>query len=359
MARKEKAENTGIRFGRIAALYYEMKGEKPPNQMEMIECFFPGLVIHTKASDGQTKIAAEFVDSDCQIQAVRYKGKLYSGDSKRVSQILGRLTGTAAGNQEKERKSAELIQKNLALRFAEDMELTPALQENMASLLWDFDDEELEIFWDKTINLISELTKERRMMDGESRREELFPMDNEVFDDLIYNAAYQIELRSFQGLCNAYLWLLVGGLLRNAAGRVLRFYDSSFLAIRRQISENGELEDKLNNLFFPEEYEYTYSGDDLYKRFPGVEWYCDECNAYLNEQEGFDDRLPEWSCQNCGYVNRLDIEEIYDNEEDAQNEVRPTDPVKFADALERRRIELEEEAEDRRKREEGKEDETS
>ena len=25
------------------------------------------------------------------------------------------------------------------------------------------------------------------------------------------------------------------------------------------------------------------------ERFPGIDWYCDRCNAYLNDQPGFDD----------------------------------------------------------------------
>ena len=44
------------------------------------------------------------------------------------------------------------------------------------------------------------------------------------------------------------------------------------------MSETGEVEDKLNVLFHPENYHYTYFGDDLDKRFPGVEWYCDGCD---------------------------------------------------------------------------------
>ena len=25
------------------------------------------------------------------------------------------------------------------------------------------------------------------------------------------------------------------------------------------------------------------------ERFPGIDWYCDRCNVYLNDQPGFDD----------------------------------------------------------------------
>ncbi len=25
------------------------------------------------------------------------------------------------------------------------------------------------------------------------------------------------------------------------------------------------------------------------ERFPGIDWWCDRCGAYLNDQDGFDD----------------------------------------------------------------------
>lgn len=343
--KKEAKETRGVdlRFGSIAAIYYEIKGEKLPNQMEMLECFFPGLVIKTDSSDGNTKNPAEYRDQECMIHAVRYKGKLYAGESKRVSQILGRLIGTAKGNQEKERKSAEQIQKHVAECFVEDMELTPALQENIRELLADFSKEQLEVLWQSLMDLILLLTEQRRQMSEEERKGELFAQDNEVFDDILYNAAYQLKLDSYSGLCNAYLWFLTGALLRNETGRVLRRYDSHFIAVYRQGGETNQLEDKLNYLFHPEDYEDVYYGDDLDKRFPGIEWYCDECDAYLNEQEGFDDYLPYWECRECGYFNRLEIDEIYEYSGDFDKGRRLIDPVKFANALERRRQELEEE----------------
>lgn len=30
------------------------------------------------------------------------------------------------------------------------------------------------------------------------------------------------------------------------------------------------------------------------ERFPGIDWYCDRCNAYLNDQPGFDDHHYVW-----------------------------------------------------------------
>ena len=114
-------EQEELRFGDIAGIYYDFVGEKMPKQMDLLDTWFPDLVIAVDESDGNTKVPAEYKDLEYKIHAVRYKGRLYSGESKRVSQILGRLTGTAAGNKEKERKTAELIQKHVVEQFIVDM----------------------------------------------------------------------------------------------------------------------------------------------------------------------------------------------------------------------------------------------
>lgn len=46
------------------------------------------------------------------------------------------------------------------------------------------------------------------------------------------------------------------------------------------------------------------------KRFPGIDWYCDRCNAFLNVQDGFDDHLGTWECSECGYTNSISENDI-------------------------------------------------
>lgn len=46
------------------------------------------------------------------------------------------------------------------------------------------------------------------------------------------------------------------------------------------------------------------------ERFPNIEWYCDKCNAYLNNQAGFDDNYDEWRCTKCGHKNTISEDEI-------------------------------------------------
>lgn len=52
------------------------------------------------------------------------------------------------------------------------------------------------------------------------------------------------------------------------------------------------------------------------ERFPEVDWYCDHCNAYLNDQSGFDDRKYTWKCRECGHKNSISRDNIYETEED-------------------------------------------
>lgn len=329
-----------LRYGLIAGIYDAFLNQKSRNQLELLDEWFPGLMIHEEPSDNNTKKPAEYIDHEFMIHAVKYHDHYYSGGSTRISQITGRLIGTAKGNQEKERKTAELIQKHLASVFVSDMELTPSLKENVLKHLDIFNDDEANAFGQHLLDLIFDLTNKRSGMDEYAKNSEAFPLDDEVFDGIIYNTAYQLELATYEGLGNAYLWLLTGSLLRNETGRVLRMYDSSFIAIHRQPSEDGTLKDKLNALFHPEQYYYTYDGDDLNNRFPGIEWYCDNCKAHLNEQDGFDDHLDEWKCQKCGYVNHIGMDNIFDNEEDAENGVHHTDKVKFNEALKQRQEEI-------------------
>lgn len=41
-----------------------------------------------------------------------------------------------------------------------------------------------------------------------------------------------------------------------------------------------------------------------------VFWFCDECDAFLNNQEGFDGRASKHVCRNCGYENDTSADNI-------------------------------------------------
>ena len=60
-------------------------------------------------------------------------------------------------------------------------------------------------------------------------------------------------------------------------------------------------------------------GGTMNERFPGIDWYCDRCNAYLNDQPGFDDHHYVWKCTECGHKNSISSDDIYESEEEFRN----------------------------------------
>ena len=45
-------------------------------------------------------------------------------------------------------------------------------------------------------------------------------------------------------------------------------------------------------------------------RFPGIDWYCDNCGAHLNNQKYFNDHKYTWKCKECGYKNSISWDNI-------------------------------------------------
>ena len=54
------------------------------------------------------------------------------------------------------------------------------------------------------------------------------------------------------------------------------------------------------------------------ERGSDISWFCDNCGEYLNDQEGFTEECGEWKCAECGFVNKIDEDEIFASEEDFQ-----------------------------------------
>ena len=252
----------------------------------------------------------------------------YTGSSTRVIQILGRLTGTARGSVEKERRTAGMIQTRIAGDLANDIQKAEALRDLWALRFASMDQEQLDLFIDQFTDYLNAMARERMEMSPAERENELFPIRDEVFHDLWYNIAAEWTAGYIDGYANAFTWLTLGALLRDEIYRVIYVYDPQFVP-RREHPIHAD-------------HDYFYEGDDLDRRFPGIEWYCDRCGAYLNDQEGFDDHHHFWKCRVCGYKNPIGIEEIYDSEEDYKNHI-PTDKDMFFKALRERTEELEEE----------------
>lgn len=318
-SRLESGINPELRLGYVTDMYYAVTGKPSPKQLDLINDWFGDLIVRVRKSDRTKKESPEFIDKEHVIYATQYHNYLYNSGNPRVTNIVGKLVGTASSNQEKERKASELIQKNVSRRIVSEMNPILVLRDRIDKELDLLSEEQTDAFHYE-LYMFSLMTAESYYArDQYDRDTELFSFDDEVFDQIIYNAFYQLQLYEYEGMVNAFLWLLLGSLLRNECGRICRMFDSSFSPLYRQMSETGTLIDKLRYLIAPEDYEDYYTGNDLEKRFPGIEWYCDGCGDHLNVQIGFDDHLNVWQCRKCGYLNDINSDQIFDNEEDVRN----------------------------------------
>ncbi len=120
---------SSLRLGYVTNVFYCVASQPFPKQLELLNDWFPGLIISEQQIISVRKYGKEedktpkFIESERMIKATRYHGYLYSGGNNRVTYITGKLVGTASSNLEKERKSAELIQKNISRRLIEQMDM--------------------------------------------------------------------------------------------------------------------------------------------------------------------------------------------------------------------------------------------
>lgn len=326
-----------LRFGSVGGMLFTAMGIRGAKQLDLLDLIFPGLFVEEiPAEEGIRE--AEFDDVNRVIRACRVHDSLYVGSGRRVSQILGRLAGTAKGNIEKERKTAELLQKKAAEIICTDDEYAYMLKEHIRSLLYGLEDEEQEAFVILCEALLNELCgREAEECDPDI----LFPLDPEVFEGIVYHAVKQFRRDSGEGMVNCWLWLLLGSLLRNESGRILRLYDSSFVKVNRVPGEDNTFAGHMDYLLHPEEYESVYYGDELDRKYPGIEFYCDRCGEHLNEQEGFDDHQSPWKCTACGFENEISEHVIYNSQEDRRMGNSPVDGEDIMRAIRRRREEQE------------------
>ena len=326
-----------LRFGSVGGMLFTAMGIRGAKQLDLLDLIFPGLFVEEiPAEEGIRE--AEFDDVNRVIRACRVHDSLYVGSGRRVSQILGRLAGTAKGNIEKERKTAELLQKKAAEIICTDDEYAYMLKEHIRSLLYGLEDEEQEAFVILCEALLNELCgREAEECDPDI----LFPLDPEVFEGIVYHAVKQFRRDSGEGMVNCWLWLLLGSLLRNESGRILRLYDSSFVKVNRVPGEDNTFAGHMDFLLHPEEYESVYYGDELDRKYPGIEFYCDRCGEHLNEQEGFDDHKSPWKCTACGFENEISEHVIYNSQEDRRMGNSPVDGEDIMRAIRRRREEQE------------------
>ena len=192
MSETEKLEklitHPELRFGYVCGLYYSLLVKSVPKQLDLLHTWLPGMLIVLEESDGSTKITPEYNDTERCIHAVKYHGYIYSGGNNRVTQITGRLIGTSSSNLEKERKTAELIQKNISRRIIKEMDPILNLQENTAEILSELSEEEVHEFHHLLYLYVLHTADHYNETEEYLRDTELYPYDDEVLEQILYNA---------------------------------------------------------------------------------------------------------------------------------------------------------------------------
>lgn len=80
---------------------------------------------------------------------------------------------------------------------------------------------------------------------------------------------------------------------------------------------------------------YKLSADKFENGY--VFWFCDECSAYLNVQEGFDINADRHICRNCGYENDITFDNIKGICADCGKTLPDPDSTLCADCRQKRR----------------------
>lgn len=65
---------------------------------------------------------------------------------------------------------------------------------------------------------------------------------------------------------------------------------------------------KVASIWSCEDCGYTLSADEFEDDY--IFWFCDECNTYLNNQEGFDRHALRHICRECGYENDTTFDNV-------------------------------------------------
>ena len=105
--------------------------------------------------------------------------------------------------------------------------------------------------------------------------------------------------------------------------------------------KNGKMTfDKKKSLWTCEDCGYNFS--DKYFLDDCVFWFCDECESYLNNQDGFNKKSTKHICRNCGYENDTTFNSIKGICSDCGKVLPNPDATLCADCRQARRVKAKE-----------------
>ena len=313
-----------LRLGYVAQLYYNILGIKVPSQLDLLNQWFGELIVkivdEKSCYDSRNKNFHALYNIDSNTIYTYYRhGHLFIGDNAPVKYICGKLVGTAKGNPEKERRTAENIQMHVARRLCQNVIDRIDFENRVTNNIQILAQEQQEQLHADMLSFVMKAANVYDQKNEYDKENEPFPFSNEVFEGIIEKVVYQLTQENYKGLVNAWMWLLLGSTLRNASSRLLSTFDSSFTPLFLPPTETNSLTDRIQFILNKDKYDQFYLNKENGNRFPNIQWYCDKCDAILNNQEGFNNYLPAWQCRKCGHINNIDESEIYDSKEDYRN----------------------------------------
>ena len=144
-----------LRFGYVVNIFYTIKNESMPKQLDLLNEWFPSLIVQERNNKG-VKEAPTYNDLKRIIYVTKYQHTFYGTGNVRVTHIIGKLVGTTSSNQEKERKSAELIQKKISKTMLNGNQVMIKIFQHIEEMINNLDQKQQKIFRKKLEEFILE-----------------------------------------------------------------------------------------------------------------------------------------------------------------------------------------------------------
>ena len=91
---------------------------------------------------------------------------------------------------------------------------------------------------------------------------------------------------------------------------VAKILGKTFEQVKQAIEELEIEPDSYSSYFGVPTYNDETQKKLAYHLGTNIDWCCDNCDASLNSQIGFDARKGTWKCKKCGYINSTTEDDV-------------------------------------------------
>lgn len=93
----------------------------------------------------------------------------------------------------------------------------------------------------------------------------------------------------------------------HSAGWWGKYFDMSARDINERLRDSGY---EFDNTYETPEWDPDVIDDILEYDMGRIDWYCDECGEFLNDQDDFEGRVGYHTCTECGHENHISASEL-------------------------------------------------